>query len=93
LLDQFYQHPYILTGEVESFNSQIVTALHKMKDVFVILMSCFTDNQIEFPGLSRIEIRIKQVFDETQSNFSKYDKDRLKKVFITDRTQKESGNE
>ena len=49
LLDQFYQDPYIKTTEVESLTSQIVTALHKIKDVFIILTSRFTDNQIEFP--------------------------------------------
>jgi len=63
LLDQFYQDPYIHTAEVESLTSQIVTALHKIKDVFIILTSRSTDSQIEFPALSRIEIRAKQVFD------------------------------
>ena len=47
LLDQFYQDPYINIAEAESLVSQIVTALHKIKDVFIILTSRLTDNQIE----------------------------------------------
>ena len=39
LLDQFFQYPYIRTAEVESLVSQIVTALHNIKDVFIILTS------------------------------------------------------
>jgi hypothetical protein len=49
LLDQFYQDPYINTAEVESLTSQIVIALHKIKDVFIILTSRLTDDQIKFP--------------------------------------------
>ena len=49
LLDQFFQDPYTNIAEAESLVSQIVTALHKIKDVFVILTSRFTDNQIKFP--------------------------------------------
>ena len=33
LLDQFYQDPYIHAADAESLVSQIVTALHKIKDV------------------------------------------------------------
>jgi hypothetical protein len=84
LLDQFYQDPYIYTAEVESLTSQIVTALHKIKDVFIILTSRSTDSQIEFPALSRIEIRAKQVFDESKLNLSIYNNGRLKKVFMTE---------
>ena len=84
LLDQFYQDPYIRPAEAESLVSQIVTALHKIKDVFIVLTSRITDNQIEFPSLSRIEIRAKQVFDETKLNFSIYNKGRLKKVSMTE---------
>ena len=84
LLDQFYQDPYIHTAEVESLTSQIVTALHKIKDVFIILTSRSTDSQIEFPTLSRIEIRAKQVFDESKLNLSIYNNGRLKKVFMTE---------
>ena len=84
LLDQFYQDPYINITEAESLVSQIVTALHKIKDVFIILTSRMTDNQIVYPALSRIEIRAKQVFDEMKLNFSIYDKGRLKKSFMTD---------
>ena len=82
LLDQFYQDPYIRTAEAESLVSQIVTALHKFKDVFIVLTSRMTDSQIVFPALSRIEIRAKQVFDETKLNFSIYNKGRLKKVSL-----------
>ncbi|MGB0004058.1 MAG: hypothetical protein WBP74_05305, partial [Nitrososphaeraceae archaeon] len=35
LLDQFYQDPYINTAEATSLVSQILTALHKIKDVFI----------------------------------------------------------
>ena len=83
LLDQFYQDPYIRTTEVESLVSQIVTALHKIKHVFVILTSrMLTDNQIEFPAMSRIEIRAKKDFEETKLNFSIYNNGRLKKVSV-----------
>ncbi len=82
LLDQFYQDPYINTAEVESLTSQIVTALHEIKDVFIILTSRLTDN-LEFPALSRIEIRAKKVFDETKLNLSVYNNGRLKKVSMT----------
>jgi hypothetical protein len=82
LLDQFYQDPYIRTAEAESLISQIVTTLHKIKNVFVVLTSSFTDNQIEFPALSRIEIRAKKHFDETKLNLSIYNNARLKKVSV-----------
>ena len=89
LLDQFYQDPYINIAEAESLVSQIVTALHKIKDVFIILTSRLTDNQIEFPAMSRIEIRAKQEFDETKLNLSIYNNGRLKKSFRkTDRIVK-----
>ena len=78
LLDQFYQDPYIHIAEVESLVSQIVTSLHKIKDVFIVLTSRLTDSQIEFPAMSRIEIRAKQVFDETKLNLSIYNNGRLK---------------
>ena len=80
LLDQFYQDPYIHTAEAESLVSQIVTSLHKIKDVFIVLTSRLTDNQIKFPAMSRIEIRTKQIFDETKLNLSIYNNGRLKKV-------------
>jgi hypothetical protein len=83
LLDQFYQDPYIRTAEAESLVSQIVTALHKIKNVFILVTSRFTDNQITFPPLSRIEIRAKKDFDETKLNLSIYNNGRLRKVFIT----------
>jgi hypothetical protein len=83
LLDQFYQDPYVNTAEVESLVSQIITVLHEIKDVFIILTSRFTDNQVEFPALSRIEIRAKKVFDETKLNLSIYNNGRLRKVSMT----------
>jgi hypothetical protein len=43
-----------------------------------------TYNQIEFPELSRIEIRAKKVFDETKLNLSIYKYGRLKKVSMTE---------
>ena len=83
MLDQFYQDPYIRTTEVESLVSQILTALHKIKDVFVILTSrMMTDNQIELPAMSRIEIRAKKEFEETKLNLSIYNNGRLKKVSV-----------
>ncbi|MEP6577104.1 MAG: hypothetical protein ABJB85_11810 [Nitrososphaerota archaeon] len=80
LLDQFYQDPYINIDEAERLVSQIVTALHKIKEAFIILTSRFTDNQIEFPAMSRIEIRAKKEFDETKLNLSIYNNGRLRKV-------------
>ena len=80
LLDQFYDDPYIRTAEAESLISQIVTALHKIKDVFIILTSRLTENQIVIPALSRIEIRAKKEFDETNLNLSIYNNGRLKKI-------------
>jgi hypothetical protein len=84
LLDQFFQDPYIRTAEADSLVSQIVTSLHKIKDVFVVLTSRLTDNQIEFSAMSRIEIRAKKVFAETKLNLSIYNKGKLKKVFMTE---------
>lgn len=61
--------------------SQIVTGLNKIKDVFIILTSRLTDNQIEFPAMSKIiEIRAKKEFDETKLNLSIYNNGRLIKV-------------
>jgi hypothetical protein len=73
-------------AEAESVISQIVTALHKIKNVLIVLTSRMTDSQIEFPALSRIEIRAKQVFDETKLNFSIYNKGRVKKVSVMKRS-------
>jgi hypothetical protein len=84
LLDQFYQDPYIRTAEAESLVSQIVTALCKIKDVFIIITSRFTDNPIEFPAMSRIEIRAKKEFEETKLNLSIYNNGRLRKVLLTE---------
>lgn len=84
LLDQFYQDPYISVAEAESLVSQIVTSLHKIKDIFIILTSCLTDSQIEFPAMSRIEIRAKKEFDEMKLNLSIYNNGRLKKVSMTE---------
>ena len=84
LLDQFYQDPYINTAEAESLVSQIVTSLHKIKDVFIILTSRLTESQIVYPSMSRIEIRAKKEFDETKLNFSIYNNNRLRKVSMTE---------
>ncbi len=51
LLGQFYQDPYINIAEAESLVSQIVTSLHKIKDVY---SHDFTS------AMSRIEIRAKK---------------------------------
>jgi hypothetical protein len=83
-LDQFYQDPYINTAEAHSLVSQIVTALRNFKDIFIILTSRFTDNEIEFPTMSRLEIRAKEVYDETKLNLSIYNDGRLRKVFMTE---------
>jgi uncharacterized protein YueI len=80
LLDQFYQDPYINTAEAEHLISQIVTSLHKIRNAFIILTSRLTVSQAEFPSMSRIEIRTKQVFDETKLNLSIHNNGRLKKV-------------
>ena len=80
LLDQFFQDPYVSVVEAQSLVSQIVTALHKIKDVFIILTSRFSDNQVVFPAMSRIEIRPKIEFDQTKLNFSIYNNGKLKKV-------------
>jgi anion-transporting ArsA/GET3 family ATPase len=82
LLDQFYQDPYIRTAEAESLISRIVTSLHNIKDVFVVLTSRLTESQIEFPALSRIEIRAKKEFNETKLNLSIYNKGRLRKTSV-----------
>lgn len=84
LLDQFFQDPYVNVAEAQSLVSQIVTALQKIKDVFIILTSRLTDNQPVFPAISRIEIRPKIEFNETKLNFSIYINGRLKKVFMTE---------
>ena len=43
-----------------------------------------TDNKIEFPAISRIEIRAKKEFDETKLNLSIYNSGRLRKVSMTE---------
>jgi hypothetical protein len=82
LLDQFFQDPYVNNAEAKSLVSQIVTALHKIKDVLIVLTSRFTDNQIEFPAMSRIEIRAKKEFDMTKLNLLIYNRSKLKKVYM-----------
>ena len=79
LLDQFYQDPYINIAEATSLVSQIVTSLRKIKHVFIV-----TGNAINFPALSRIEIRAKKVFDEMKLNLSIYNKGRLRKASMRD---------
>jgi uncharacterized protein YueI len=80
LLDQFYQDPYINIAEAESLVSQIVTTLHKIKNVLIVLTSRFGDNEMELPALSRIEIRDKKEFNETKLNLSIRNNGRLKRV-------------
>jgi hypothetical protein len=81
LVDQFLQEPNINIDEFESLTIQIVTALHKIKDVLIILTSRFGDNKMEFPALSRIiEIRAKKKLDETKLNLSIYNNGRLKRI-------------
>ena len=85
LLDQFYQDPYVNTAEAESLVSQIVTALHKIKDVFIVLTSRLDDNEIEFPALSRIiEIRDKKEFSEMKLNLSIHNNGRLKRTSLSE---------
>jgi hypothetical protein len=81
LVDQFLREPNIDIDEFESLTIQIVTALHKIKDVLIILTSRFGDNKMEFPALSRIiEIRAKKELDETKLNLSIYNNGRLKRI-------------
>lgn len=84
LLDQLYQDPYINISEAERLVSQIVTSLHKIKDVFIVLTSRLTDNQIEFPAMSRIEIRARKEYDESKLNLSIYNNGRLRKVSMAE---------
>ena len=79
---KFISNPYIRITEVESLVSQIVTALRKIKDVFIIVTSRLTENEIVIPALSRIEIRAKKEFDEMKLNLSIYNNGRLKKVSV-----------
>ena len=70
LLDQFYQDPYINLAEAQSLVSQIVPAIHKIKNVLIVLTSRLGDYEMEFPALSRIvEIRDKKEFNETKTEF------------------------
>jgi Rad51 len=81
LVDQFLQEPNIDIDEFQSLTIQIVTALHKIKDVLIILTSRLGDNKMEFPALSRIiEIRAKKELDETKLNLSIYNNGRLKRI-------------
>ena len=81
LVDQFLQEPNIDIDEFESLTIQIVTALHKIKDVLIILTSRFGDNKIELSALSRIiEIRAKKELNETKLNLSIYNNGRLKRI-------------
>jgi hypothetical protein len=85
LLDQFSQDPYVNTNEAERLLSQIVTALRKIEDVFVIVTSRFPSNQIQFPALSKfIEIRDKKEFNGTKLNFSIRNNGTLRKVSMVE---------
>ena len=66
LFDQFYEDPKINIAKDARLVGQIVSALHKIMDVLIILTSRFTNYEIEFPTLSRIEfVRAKKEYDET----------------------------
>jgi hypothetical protein len=56
-----------------------ITALHKIKNVLIVLTSRMTDREMVYPALSRIEIRAKKEFDETKLNFSIYNNGTVKK--------------
>ena len=85
LLDQFYQDPYINMSEAESLVSQIVTVLHKIKNVFIVLTSRFTNIEIKFPVLSRIiEVRAKKEYNVTKLNLSIRNNGRLRKASMTE---------
>ena len=51
--------------------------------MYSFLTSRLTDNQIEFPALSRIEIRTKKEFNEMKLNLSLHNNGRLRKVSMT----------
>jgi hypothetical protein len=73
LLDQFFQDPYVNVTEAQHLVSQIVTSLHKIKNVLIVLSSRLGDYEMEFPPLSRIiEIRGKKRIqrNETKSLYS-----------------------
>ena len=84
LLDQFYQDPYVKVDEAERLISQIVTSLRKIKDVFIVITSRLTDSQIEYPAMSRIEIRTKHEYDETKLNLTIYNNGRMRKISLTE---------
>ena len=85
MLDQFYQDPYIHTSEAQNLVSQIVTALHKIKNVLIVLTSRLGDYEMEFPTLSRIvEIRDKKEFNGTKLNFFIRNNGRLEKASMTE---------
>jgi Rad51 protein len=60
LLDQFNQDPYINITEAESLVSQIVAALHKIKDVFIILTSRFKITRYNFPRCLELKSVLKK---------------------------------
>ena len=84
LLDQFYQDPYINFGEAESSALQIVTSLHKIKDVFINQLLRLNHISIFFlirtglqspdiPILSlRCKSKIESIFLRPNVNLSRY---------------------
>jgi len=50
----------------------------------IVLTSRLTDNQIEIPAMSRIEIRAKNIYDEMKLNLSIYNKGRLRKTSMAE---------
>ncbi len=85
LLDQFIRQPDIDNDESEFLISQIMTALRKIKDVLIIVSSCFGDHKVEIPTFPRaIEIRAKKEFDDAKLNLSIYNYGRLKRLSLTE---------
>ncbi len=85
LLDQFLQEPSIDMDEFARLISQIIPALHKIKDVLIVLTSRIGDSKMELPTLPRIiEIRPKNEFDDIRLNLSIYNQGRLKRVSMTE---------
>jgi hypothetical protein len=81
LLDQFYQDPHLYAAEADSLESQIVTALCKIKNVLIVLASRMGDNERSFLHcLELVKFVIKKEFNETKLNFCIRNNGRLKRV-------------
>jgi hypothetical protein len=84
LWEQFLQEPNIGINEFENLISQIVSALRRIKDVLLIISSRFGEELVvpTFPRI--IEMRAKKEFDETKSNLSVYNNNKMKRVALTE---------